>query len=50
MRLGILASEMEGERTGVGRFVEGLLLGLSRLDFDGEVHLFFQGEPFEHRL
>jgi hypothetical protein len=41
---------MAGERTGVGRYVEGLLTGLSRCDFDGEVHLFFQGARFEHAL
>ena len=50
VRLGILASEMQGERTGVGRYVEGLLTGLSRTDFDGEAHLFFQGARFEHAL
>ncbi|HEX2465704.1 MAG TPA: glycosyltransferase family 1 protein, partial [Thermoanaerobaculia bacterium] len=50
MRLGILASEMQGERTGVGRYVEGLLTGLSATDFDGEVNLFFQGARFEHAL
>jgi alpha-1,3-rhamnosyl/mannosyltransferase len=50
VRLGIHASEMAGEPTGVGRFVEGLLTGLAATDFDGEVHLFFQGEPFEHAL
>jgi glycosyltransferase involved in cell wall biosynthesis len=50
VRLGILASEMQGERTGVGRFLEGLLAGLAVVDFDGEVQLFFQGEPFEHAL
>jgi glycosyltransferase involved in cell wall biosynthesis len=50
VRLGINASEMQGERGGVGRYVEGLLTGLARLDFDGEVHLFFQGDPFEHML
>jgi glycosyltransferase involved in cell wall biosynthesis len=50
VRLGILASELDGEPTGVGRFVEGLLTGLVATDFDGEVQLFFQGEPFEHAL
>ncbi|HVR30298.1 MAG TPA: glycosyltransferase [Thermoanaerobaculia bacterium] len=50
MRLGIVASEMEGEPTGVGRFVEGVVTGLAESAFDGEVHLFFQGEPFEHPL
>ena len=50
VRLGILASEMQGERSGVGRFLEGLLGGLAGLDFDGEVVLFFKGEPFEHAL
>jgi glycosyltransferase involved in cell wall biosynthesis len=41
---------MEGERTGVGRYLEGLLSGLVRIDFDGEVLLFFQGTRFEHPL
>jgi glycosyltransferase involved in cell wall biosynthesis len=50
VRIGILASEMEGERTGVGRYIEGLATGLGRADFDGEVHLFFQGARFEHPL
>lgn len=50
MRLGIHASEMAGEPTGVGRFVEGLLTGMSLTDFDGEVLLFFQGDPFDHVL
>jgi alpha-1,3-rhamnosyl/mannosyltransferase len=50
VRLGILASELEGEPTGVGRFVAGLLAGLRRTDLDGEIHLFFQGEPFDHPL
>lgn len=50
MRLGILASEMEGEPTGVGRFLEGLLLGLERSDANAEVSLFFQGRPFRHPL
>jgi len=50
VRLGILASEMEGQPTGVGRFVEGLLTGLARIDFDGEVHLFFQGAASDHPL
>jgi glycosyltransferase involved in cell wall biosynthesis len=50
VRLGILATEMEGERTGVGRFIEGLLTGLVAVDFDGEIHLYFKGDPFEHAL
>ncbi len=50
VRLGILASEIEGESTGVGRFLEGLLGGLSASDFDGEIHLLFQGAPFDHAL
>jgi alpha-1,3-rhamnosyl/mannosyltransferase len=50
VRLGINASETQGERTGVGRYIEGLLTGLGRVDFDGDVHLFFQGARFEHPL
>jgi glycosyltransferase involved in cell wall biosynthesis len=41
---------MQGERTGVGRYIEGIATGLGRVDFDGEVHLFFQGARFEHPL
>ena len=41
---------MEGEATGVGRFVSGLLDGLAETDFDHELKLFFQGAPFDHPL
>jgi alpha-1,3-rhamnosyl/mannosyltransferase len=50
VRLGITASEMEGSKTGVGRFLEGLFGGLVECDFDGEMLLFFHGEAFDHPL
>lgn len=48
MEIGIVAYEMEGEKTGVGRYLEGLLSGLSELDARHTYRLFFKGEPFEH--
>jgi len=49
-RVGVVAAELEGERTGVGRFLEGLLQGLRELSLDWEWRLFFQGRPFDHPL
>ncbi len=46
MKVGIIAAEMEGRRTGVGRYLEGMLRGLERWDHGGEWHLFFQGGSF----
>ena len=46
MKIGVIAAEMEGRRTGVGRYLEGMLRGLERWDHGGEWHLFFQGGPF----
>ncbi len=48
MKVGVIAAEMEGRRTGVGRYLEGMLGGLERWDHGGEWHLFFQGD--EHPL
>ncbi|MEE2777690.1 MAG: glycosyltransferase, partial [Acidobacteriota bacterium] len=50
MRIGIAASEMEGEATGVGRAVAGLLDGLAESDFDGSVVAYFRGSRFDHPL
>lgn len=47
MRIGVVAYELEGTRSGVGRYLEGLLTGLSELEHDSEWHLFFKGKPFE---
>ncbi|MEE8523437.1 MAG: glycosyltransferase family 1 protein [Thermoanaerobaculia bacterium] len=55
MKIGVVAYEMEGARTGVGRYLEGLLEGLTRCARDGHGRgwtwrLFFKGDPFEHPL
>lgn len=54
MRIGVVAYEMEGRPTGVGRYLAGLLDGLARTPDDaapGERWLlFFRGIPFEHPL
>ena len=44
MKVGVIAAEMEGRRTGVGRYLEGMLRGLERWDHGCEWHLFFQGD------
>jgi glycosyltransferase involved in cell wall biosynthesis len=42
MEVGVVASELEGEPTGVGRYLEGLLTGLSEVaPTDWRFHLFF---------
>jgi len=46
MKVGVIAAEMEGRRTGVGRYLEGMLRGLECWDHGCEWHLFFQGDPF----
>ena len=46
----VVAYELEGRPTGVGRYLEGLLTGLSELDHGGRYTLFFKGEPFSHPL
>ncbi|MGD9253433.1 MAG: glycosyltransferase [Holophagae bacterium] len=45
MKVGVIAAEMEGRATGVGRYLEGLLSGLEGWNHDIEWHLFFQGDP-----
>jgi glycosyltransferase involved in cell wall biosynthesis len=44
MKVGVIAAEMEGRATGVGRYLEGLLRGLDVWDHGVEWHLFFQGD------
>jgi glycosyltransferase involved in cell wall biosynthesis len=50
MRVGVIASEMERKSTGVGRYLSGMLHGLTRWDHGLEWVLYFQGEPFDHEL
>jgi glycosyltransferase involved in cell wall biosynthesis len=45
MKVAVIAAEMEGRSTGVGRYLEGLLQGLGAWSHGVEWHLFFQGEP-----
>ncbi|MEM6796287.1 MAG: glycosyltransferase [Acidobacteriota bacterium] len=47
--VGVIAYEMEGARSGVGRYLEGLLGGLPATE-DWRWTLFFKGDPFEHPL
>lgn len=44
MRIGVIAAELEGRPTGVGRYLEGMLRGLQSWDHGAEWHLFFQGD------
>jgi len=46
MKVGVIAAEMEGHSTGVGRYLEGLLGGLEGWRHGVQWHLYFQGEPF----
>lgn len=46
MKVGVIAAEMEGCRTGVGRYLEGMLGGLESWPHGVRWHLFFQGDPF----
>ncbi len=50
--IGVVAYEMEGESTGVGRYAEELLAALRRTpQAEGwRLRLFFKGDPFEHPL
>ncbi len=50
MRIAVVAYEMEGTATGVGRYLEGLLGGLAELRRDDTWRLFFKGDPFAHPL
>ncbi len=47
MRIGIVAAELEGRPTGVGRYLEGLLQGLHAWDHGHEPVLFLKGRPTE---
>jgi glycosyltransferase involved in cell wall biosynthesis len=49
-RVGVVAHEMEGTPTGVGRYMEGLLGGIAECDCDWDWLLFFKGAPFDHPL
>lgn len=44
MKVGVIAAEMEGRSTGVGRYLEGMLGGLERWRHGVRWHLFFQGD------
>ncbi len=50
--IGVVAYEMEGQPTGVGRYIEELLLALQRTPQarSWRLRLFFKGDPFEHPL
>ncbi|MEM7352096.1 MAG: glycosyltransferase family 1 protein [Acidobacteriota bacterium] len=50
MRIAVVAYEMEGDRTGVGRYLEGLLAGIADCPGDDTWRLYFKGDPFEHPL
>lgn len=50
IRVGVVAYEMEGTPTGVGRYIEGLLGGIAECGCDWEWLLFFKGSPFDHPL
>lgn len=50
MNVAVVAYEMEGERTGVGRYLEGLLSGIARCGDDRHWRLYFKGDPFDHPL
>jgi glycosyltransferase involved in cell wall biosynthesis len=51
MKVAVIAAEMEGHATGVGRYLEGLLSGLRQWNHGVDWHLFFQGaessSPFQ---
>ncbi len=50
--IGVVAYEMEGEPTGVGRYTEELMAALRRTPRAAgwRLRLFFKGDPFEHPL
>ncbi len=50
MDIAVVAYEMEGDRTGVGRYLDGLLSGIAETDNADRWLLFFKGEPFDHPL
>ncbi len=50
MKIAVVAYEMEGTKTGVGRYLEGLLSGVAGCDVDWHWQLYFKGDPFHHPL
>ncbi len=50
MKIAVVAYEMEGSKTGVGRYLEGLLSGVAECDNDWQWTLYFKGDPFHHPL
>ncbi|RMH23583.1 MAG: glycosyltransferase family 1 protein [Acidobacteria bacterium] len=50
LKVGVVAYEMEGQPTGVGRYLEGLLNGVAAGGRPWHWVLFFKGEPFDHPL
>ncbi len=50
MKIAVVAYEMEGSKTGVGRYLEGLLSGVAECDVDWRWQLYFKGDPFSHPL
>lgn len=47
VKVGVIAGELEGRTTGVGRYVRGLFTGLEQWEHGVEWHLFFQGDRIE---
>ncbi len=50
LHVGVVAYEMEGRATGVGRYLEGMLGGVAQLGGNDRFSLFFKGDGFSHRL
>ena len=50
MHVGVVAYELEGQSTGVGRYLAGLLAGVAEVAPPWRWTLFFHGERFEHEL
>ncbi len=50
MKIAVVGYEMEGSKTGVGRYLEGLLSGVAGCDNDWQWKLYFKGDPFSHPL
>ncbi len=50
MKIAVVAYEMEGDKTGVGRYLEGLLSGVAQTDVAWRFKLYFKGDPFSHPL
>ena len=50
MKIAVVAYEIEGDKTGVGRYLEGLMSGVARAGNDWRWLLYFKGDPFHHPL